>query len=181
MPTFNPNIPQKPPSQVRGPGFPWLMIVFSAILFGFSLLIYLALAAYSSNLSNQVKKINDSIATKKASIQPDSQRAYLDVYSQVANIQFIMNNHVNISNFFKNLQNRTNTQVRYTNLSVNPSRNEFSLQGAAASYEKLAEQLEAFRRDLENIADVNLQSSRLTQNNNVEFSISVRVLPGAFQ
>jgi len=181
MAKYNPGIPQSPGVQRGAPGFPWLLIVFSGILFGFSLLIYGGLQGYNRVLDGQVADIDDQLQSLKGEVDTESQRHYLDFYSQIANVQKILNSHVQLSDFFSDLESRTNTRVKYNNIGVNASRNEITLDGVSESYERLAEQLESFRL-MQGVTRVELKSSSVNTNGNrVDFSISVKVLPQAFQ
>lgn len=128
-------------------GWPWRLLLFALIVFGVLLAAYLGLVfGYKTYLNSQVEKKDQEIAVLAQEVPQEEQRALLRFYGQLANLQTVLKNHTLISKLFPFIQANTNQQVTYTNLTLMVDERRLSIDGAARSYEVLAQQLEAFKQ-----------------------------------
>lgn len=128
-------------------GWPWRFFVFSLLILVASLVVYYGLAfGYKKSLQVQINGIDEDINYLAESVPKEDQDRLLGFYSQLANLQNILNGHVLGSKLFTFLQNNTNQQVFYNSLDFKTNDRKLILEGITNSYQIFAQQLEAFNR-----------------------------------
>jgi len=155
-------------------------MLFSLFLAGFVAAIYAAVDfGYIVYASSKIKTLDNQIAQLSQEINPEARGQFIDFYSQIAGIQKLIGSHVKTSRFFSLLESTTNSRVRYTNLTLNFERNQLSINGAAATYENLAQQLQAFSLN-PNILSAELRDSGRDENGVLSFFIVLTFNPSLF-
>lgn len=136
-----------PREQQKTGGLPWRMFSFALFLLILAAGAYLGLKfGYSPILENRISQLDGDLATLSEQI-PEAQRVgFIQLYSQLANLQSILQKHVMTSVVFPLLERNTNTSVSYTNFDLSVPDNRLSIEGFARSYEILAQQLGAWER-----------------------------------
>ena len=125
--------------------WPWKILTFSLVVFFVAVVFYFGLSfGYKSFLQSQITQTDKEFETLAQSIPEIEQKALIDFYAQLGNLQKILNNHTLGSKLFSFIEQNTNKKVYYTNLSLNTFNNDLSLTGRTDSYETLAQQLQAF-------------------------------------
>jgi len=162
-------------------GLPWKLMVFSIILFIFSLFIFAGIKfGYASYLSQQQDKLKaDTVALAKK-INPDDQAKYVNFYSQTLNLRKVLDRHQFSGNLFKFLEEKTATNVYYTNASYTGEGGKVTLQGVAATSEALVQQLSVFDSSPE-LKSAVLSQMRFTEAGMVSFSIDFEFRDNFFE
>ncbi len=144
-------------------GLPWRLMVFSIVLFVFSLFIFAGIkfgyTSYLNTRQNNLKTETQALAKK---INPDDQIKYVNVYSQTLNLKKVLDRHIFSANLFNFLQNKTAINVYYTNATFSAEEGHVTVRGIAATSEALVQQLSVFD------AAGELKSAVLTQMRFVE-------------
>lgn len=126
-------------------GLPWKLTVFSIVLFVFSLFVFAGMKfGYVSYLTSQQENLKKETSALAKKINPDDQAKYVNFYSQTINLQKVLERHQFSGNLFDFLQNKTATNVYYTNASYSAEGGKLTVQGIAATSEALVQQLSVF-------------------------------------
>ena len=152
--------------------WPWRFIIFSVSVLFFSIFLYIGIEfGYVSYLKSHIDAQDKNLSELTSIVPEADQEEFLGFYSQLANLQTILDNHVVSSRLFTWLERNTNANVFFDNFSLNSEGRLLSLSGVAESYQALVEQLEAFRQSPE-VKDVSLRGSGLDEAR-VRFQISI--------
>lgn len=155
-------------------GWPWRFFMISFVIFLSSILIYLGLVfGYEPFLKNEIAKKDQAIAQSGAEVSKDDQDKFIQIYSKVINIKSLIDNHIFSSNALLFLQSVTHPKVYYTGLGMKVSDREIELDGVAASFSALSEQLEAFAQT-KGIERYSLVQSQLN-GDIVQFKVSLKL------
>lgn len=128
-------------------GLPWRLFLFSLLVVIAVVVIYAGLDfGYKIYLNNQIKVRDQKINELTQAISQEEQNQFINFYSQLANLQILLDKHLLISKIFPFLEKNTNQQVYYNRVDLRASQRRLDLEGAAASYEIFAQQLEALNR-----------------------------------
>jgi hypothetical protein len=130
----------------REAGLPWRLLLFSLFLFGFSLFIFLGLRfGYGAYLDAQSEEIDGEITTLAGQVSSQEQENLVRFYSQLVNLETVLNRHGFAANTFSFLEANTVGAVHYTNASLGVQGG-LSLIGETDSLETLVGQLAVFDR-----------------------------------
>lgn len=151
-------------------GFPWRLLVFSVVIFAFSVFVYLGLRfgyrAYIDTTSSDLDRRLDNLAKV---ITPKDREEFITFYSQIVNLKTVLDKHPFTSNVFGFLEKNTIGTVYFNDASMDVANKALILHGIAVSFENVAQQMAIFERAREInsaiLSDVNLQS------NGVAFSV----------
>ncbi len=126
-------------------GWPWRFFLFSFLVVVTAVVAYAGLAfGYAPFLASRIQAQDANFEQLGKIIPQKQQDQFIQFYSQLANLQGIMQNHVVISPLFGLLEARTNVGVQYTAFEARVAERKVLLEGIAASYKVFAEQLQAF-------------------------------------
>jgi len=158
-------------------GWPWRLLVFVVIIFGVTVATYLGMTlGYKPYLNSQVKTLDAKITSLTQTVDEGQQKSLVGLYSQLVNIQNLLNSHPTASKIFDFLEKNTHQQIGYLNLNLSLTDKNIKLEGNAFNYSVLAQQLELFRKAPE-IEKVFLDDSRLMDEGNIRFSIRLIFKP----
>ena len=102
---------------IRDIGFPWRIFLFSAFIFGFTVFIFLGMKlGYGSYLTLRGKSVDKNIAGLASKISESEQANLTTFYSQLINLEKVVNNHSFASNVFYFLEKNTLSGVYYYNV-----------------------------------------------------------------
>lgn len=130
-------------------GLPWRLMVFSLVLFSFSIFVYFGIHyGYSAFLDAQSTQLSKDAATldKKISEQSSSQDSYLGLYSRLYNLNTVLQNRSFLSNVFPLLEKYAVADVYYSNLTYSKENKTFSVHGIAKSFDALSQQVSVFEQ-----------------------------------
>lgn len=166
--------PDRPPV-----GWPWRLFLFSILVLAAAVVVYLGLDfGYKTYLNAQINSKDDAIAELAKAVSPEENKQFVGFYSQLANLQTLLDEHVFVSRLLPLLENNTNRLVYYDSVSFTLKDKRLVLGGVAASYEILAQQLEALNRAPE-IERVLINESR-RDGGRVLFQVSLFLEPTLF-
>lgn len=144
-------------------GLPWRLMVFSIVLFVFSLFIFFGIKfGYATYLDSRKKNLETQTQALNKKINPDDQTKYVNFYSQTLNLKKVFDRHIFSANVFSFLEKKTAVNVYYTNATFSSEEGTVKIQGIAANSEALIQQLSVFDAASE------LKSAVLTQMNFAE-------------
>ncbi|PIP46673.1 MAG: hypothetical protein COX15_00010 [Candidatus Colwellbacteria bacterium CG23_combo_of_CG06-09_8_20_14_all_42_19] len=123
-------------------GWPWRMLIFTVVIFLIALLSYLGLAfGYKPYLQSSIAEVESELNSLSLQVESESQKKFIQFYSQVANLKTILNKHVAASKLFPLLEAQTHQKVVYSSVNVLVQEKTLKIEGLAESYEVLAAQL----------------------------------------
>ncbi len=94
-------------------------MMFSGGLLFLALVVYAGLAfGYEPYLQSQLKSEQDQMSALSQSIPGSDQSQLINYYSQIANLQSLLQNHVNMMRFFSWLEKNTEANVYYQSFLV---------------------------------------------------------------
>ena len=95
------------------------ILFFSGGMLFIALMIYFGLAfGYEPYLQSQLSGAKDQVAALDQAISPSDQSQLINFYSQIANLQSLLQNHTLLSQFFLWLENNTEANVYYQSFTL---------------------------------------------------------------
>jgi hypothetical protein len=141
-------------------GWPWKIFVFSIILFGLVLFVYFGIIwGYQPFLKAQEQSLDKKINEIGGQISQQDRENFIKFYSQLVNLQNLLNNHIKGSNIYNFLEKNTDQGIYYEGANLSVTEHNVNLTGVARSYDNLVKQLAAFEQAPE-ISRVILQDSQ---------------------
>jgi len=131
-----------PGKEILPSGAPRRFLTFSAFIFFLTILIYVGLSyGYKAFLNSEIEDIQTSIEDLRFEVPLEEQEELVVFFSQIGNIQGILDNHIITTNLFPALEKYTHSEVAYRSMEISTLENKVSLDGIAGSYEALVSQL----------------------------------------
>lgn len=150
----------RPPVPQGTVGFPWRIFVISVVLFGLVVLVWAGMTfGYGPFLKSEIKSTTTKVDQASKFINEDTKQSLISFYSQLYNIQIVGGAHVYPSALFPFLEQYTYSLARLVTAQVNVSASEVRLEGIAADFTMLTEQVAAYKSDAR-VVSVSLESSR---------------------
>lgn len=164
-------------SEKMSVGWPWRLFVFSLFAFFLALSVFAGLKyGFHSYLDLQQKELDKTIQEESGgAISETQQENFINFYSQLVNLQYLLNNHLKSSNIFSFLEQRTNQGVYFEGASWTATERQLRLEGITKSYDNLAQQIIAFEQSPE-IEKVVLENSQ-TADRSIRFNIQLNIKP----
>jgi hypothetical protein len=126
-------------------GFPWKILVFSAIVFGFTLFTYFGLQfGYMSFLDSRSKNLDQKINDLARVVSQEDQQQFISFYSQLVNLKEVLQKHTLLSPSLTLLERYTIPSVYYTSGRIIPKDQKIEVVGRANSIDSFVEQLYVF-------------------------------------
>ncbi|KKW48236.1 MAG: hypothetical protein UY99_C0008G0004 [Parcubacteria group bacterium GW2011_GWA1_59_11] len=128
------------------PGWSGRLLMFSATLFILSLATYLGLLfGYKPFLNSRLNRLNQEIRTMSQRIPEADQGKIVTFYSQLANLETVLGEHVFATEVFKLLETNIHNNVRLVRFSLETENSRVGLTGVAKSVPDITEQLRVFQ------------------------------------
>jgi hypothetical protein len=154
-------------------GFPWKMLMFSAVLFGFFLLSYLGMKfGYETYLNGQVVAIGKQVTALENQVGQTEQKGFVEFYSQLSNLETVLNRHKFGGNIFSFLEANTLPSVYYTSATFSAGENSVAISGVATTIEDLVQQL-SILQSAPNVDRAVLSKMGFTQDKKVNFDVVI--------
>lgn len=177
-------LPQKVIEQLgreppKTPGWSGQLLMFSSTVFFLSLFIYLGLTfGYEAYLNSGLKKVEDEKQRLAQDVPAEEQSKIVNFYSQIANLQSLLANHVYLSPLFDWLEKNTQTNVYLNKFNLNITSNQLALGGVAKTMEDVNQQLAIFqsRPEIQRMSVTNITMTL----NLWQFDLSLYFEPGYF-
>jgi hypothetical protein len=128
-------------------GWSWRLTVFSFLVLITVVVIYLGLeVGYKLYLNSQIEERDAAIAQLSETIPKEDQERFVSFYSQLANLQLLLDKHSKTSTVMPFLEKNTNRSVYFDFVDLRYKDRRLTLGGVASSYAIFSQQLEAFSR-----------------------------------
>jgi hypothetical protein len=161
-------------------GWPWRLLLFMAIVFCTMAALYLGMTlGYQPYLNSQIRSLDQEIGQLSQSIDEEQQKRLISFYSQLVNINNLLETRPETSKFFDFLEKNTSGRVYYKSAELSVTEMTAKLEGIATSYSVLAEQIEIFRR-ASGVERVSLDSSSVG-GSGIDFSATLSLSSGIFE
>jgi len=157
-------------------GWPWRLFIFSLILFALVVFVYLGIIwGYEPYLRAQRQSLDQKITEIGGAISEADRENFVNFFSQLVNLQNLLDSHIKGSNIYSFLEKNTNQGVYYEGGNLSVAERYLRLDGIARSYDNLTQQLVAFEQAPE-IERVILTESQ-TADKGVRFSLQLVIKP----
>jgi len=162
-------------------GFPWRLFIFSLTLFVFSLFVFFGLKfGYTAYINGRAEDVDRKIENLASQVTREDQQDFIGFYSQLVNLEKILDRHEFSANIFGFLEKNTLSGIYYSEAEFSTTDGSFDLNGAASSNAMLVDQLAVFdSRD--EVRGVRLNRMNTESSGNVIFGITVFFEEGFFQ
>jgi Tfp pilus assembly protein PilN len=158
----------------KTPGWSLGILTFSGGLLFLVIFIYAGLTfGYQPYLEGQVSQTQNQIDQLSQQISPADQTNLINFYSQIANLQTLLHNHIIISNLFPWLEANTEPNVYYTSFSFSGG-DQITLSAVAASEADVNQQLAIFQSSPE-VESVVVSTVTQGQNSGWTFGLSMTI------
>ncbi len=149
----------------RTPGWSFGVILFS----GGILLIVLAIFAglrygYEPYLNGQIASLQKQVGQLGQSVTPAEEANLVTFYSQISNLQSLVKNHIYFSQFLTWLENHTEANIYFTNMTYAQNR-QVTLAGIAKTPADISEQVAVFEASPD-VTSVSLSNITYSQSPN---------------
>ncbi len=169
--------PEKLPS-----GMPWRLFIFIALFTLAVALVYAGLSfGYRPYLESRISEVDQQISQLGAAISKQDQENFVRFYSQLINFNKILEKHPLPSKIFLLLEQATNKKVAYTNVDLRVGEKKLTLEGIAASYTTLAEQLASYDQSPAVASSLLNQSQYSDTDNAVRFKVTLMLKDGVLK
>lgn len=160
-------------------GLPWRLFSFALFLLILSCAAYFGLAfGYSPLLVNRVEQLDSDIDELSSQIPEAERTGFVRLYSQIANLQSVLNKHVMLASLFPIIERNTHASVSFSSFDVSVVESRLAIEGFARSYEVLAQQLGAFEQ-VPQVEKAYIAESQLSDGQ-VRFRIVIQLFPSIF-
>lgn len=119
-------------------------LLFSGGVLLLAVIIYAGLSfGYTPYLQSQLSSTKDQISALEKSISPGDQTQLIDFYSQISNLQALLNNHTLSSQLFSWLETNTEANVSFQSFAMTTG-GRVTLSGTAATEADVNQQVAIF-------------------------------------
>ncbi len=126
-------------------GFPWKILVFAGVVFGFTLFIFLGLKfGYSTYLDSREKALDRRIEQLATVVSQEDQQQFIVFYSQLVNLTEVLKKHSAGAPTLALLEKHTLPSVYYVSAKISPRDKKLEVNGRANSIDSFVEQLSVF-------------------------------------
>lgn len=167
------------PSQTQG----WALgvLFFSGGILFLAVAIYLGLTfGYAPYLQSQLASTQNQVSALNKQVSPSDQSQLIDFYSQIANVQTLLQKHVLPSQFFSWLEKNTEANVYYQSFALTAGR-QVTLAGVARSEADVNQQIAIFENSpaISSVTVSNVSAPQLL-GNAWDFSVTLAMNPSVF-
>lgn len=148
------NLEEEIVSESAPAGLPWKLLIFSIIIFGFSISVYFGLKfGYTAYLNDRTLGIDKKIRDLANQVTQEDQKKFVNLYSQLVNLKNTLDRHWFSQNIFYFLEKNTLAEVYYTDADFSADRRILSLKGTTGSLQNAVSQLTILEKStsLENV------------------------------
>lgn len=126
-------------------GLPWKILLFSVIVFSFTVFAYFGLSAgYESYLDSRVKSLDEKIDALAEQVGQEDQQKLVSFYSQLVNLREVLSEHKFSVQTFKLLEKYTLPSVFFKKADFEADTWKMRLEGEADTLDSLIEQMSIF-------------------------------------
>jgi hypothetical protein len=167
---------------VETPGWFWGVLVFSVAILGAMLAVYFGMKfLYEPYLNSRITSAQTQINALSQSAAANNDAQLVTFYSQISNLQSVLATHVTFSRFLNWLQQNTESNLAYTQLSFTSSAsNQITLSATAATEADVNQQIAIFQSspEVESVSVTNIGT--VGAGGNWQFGVSLIMNPDLF-
>lgn len=157
-------------------GWPWRLLLLSGVIFLTTVAIFAGMQyGLLPYLVSETKTTDQEINKLSSAVSEEQVKNFSNFYSQLSNIQNLLKNHMNGSDFVNLLETKTLKNIYFKSMGVDLKGYVVKLEGSAPSYEVLSQQLEIFKQS-PGISDVSLDGASLSEERGGGINFSIRLL-----
>ncbi len=156
-------------------------LFFSGAILFLAVAIYVGLTfGYEPYLQGQLANVQSQVSAQEKSISTSQQSQLIDFYSQIANLQTLLKNHILSSQFFSWLEQNTEANVYYQSITRTPG-GQITLTGTGKSEADVNQQIAIFENSPE-VSSVTVSSVTAPQllQTGWNFSLTLIMNPSVF-
>ncbi len=151
--------------------WPWKMFSFTLFILIIVVIVYAGLTfGYGPFLKKRITAVDAELNSLATKIPQEDQDNFIAFYSQLANVQNLLKQHVVASPVFPLLEKNTGERVQFVTMDLNIAEKRVNLEGTAGSYEMLTQQLDM----LSKLPEINRYS--IAESQLVEGRVRFRVI-----
>lgn len=123
-------------------GFPWKILLFAGVVFGFTIFIFLGLRfGYSTYLDSREKALDTRINQLASVVSQEDQQQFVSFYSQLVNLREALKKHALGSPVLESLERYTLPSIYFVSAKISPLDQKVEVSGRANSIDSFVEQL----------------------------------------
>lgn len=169
------------PDQFKNRGV--LINYFFYIISSMLIAVIFCYFVFSLKVSLQEKKLDDlkaKIASYGTQEQKADEKQVLDYKKKIEDFSIILGNHKISSNVFRFIEDKTLSNVWFSNFDMSQSTNEIRLAGEAETMEVLSQQFRMFEESKEYVKQISVLNSQILPNGKASFILSIILYPSIF-
>jgi hypothetical protein len=172
---------RRPSNDARSPAWFGQLLMFSATVFFLTVAIFLGLQfGYHAYLTNQNADFQQQIDSFAVQVPADQQERLVAFYSQLQNLNTLLDKHVIVSQVFPWIENSTITTVSFTKISLNTGTQQIALSGLARTLADFSQQLRIFQDRSTDVQRVSFSNVSVSPKGLWQFDIVLFMRPTFF-
>lgn len=169
------------PTDARSPGWFGQLLMFSTTMLLLSVGIFFGLKyGYHTYLSQKNEEKKKEIAAFSVKYSTQQQEQLINFYSQLQNLNSVLDKHVVTSPLFSWIEASTISSVYFSRMTVNVAANQVTLSGYARSLADFSQQLKVFQDRNNDVARVNFSNVSADSRGLWQFDLTLFMRPGFF-
>lgn len=161
-------------------GWPWRLLVFSIVIFAFSLFVYIGLnVGYEKYLESRSVALDQSLDNLASQVGIEKQQQFVGIYSQLVNLKTVLGGHPYTSNAFKFLEANVIQTVYFTDATFRLTDNSLRVKGVTNNFDSAAAQVGMFEKAT-GVTSVLLSDVSIEQNGSIGFTVDIVFDPSFF-
>lgn len=164
---------------VQTPGWSSQLLMFSGTVFFISIAVYFGIVfGYKPYLQKEVAALDNQIKTFGKQIPQEEQNKLVSFYSQIVNLQEILQKHVISSKLFAWLEKNTEAGVYFTKFNLAAPTSQINLSGVAKTIDDFSKQIIIFQND-KLVSRISINSVLVSPSGAWQFSVTLLLADGA--
>ncbi|MFB6212309.1 MAG: hypothetical protein ABEI53_00615 [Candidatus Magasanikbacteria bacterium] len=128
-------------------GTPWKLMIFTLVLFMFSVVLYLGLVfGYKPYIEGQIQEMDSRMEKLAKSVSKGEKKEFLDFYSQLTHLKSILNSRKYAGNVFKVLEENTLPSVYLSEVSAELDKLSLKISGTGSDLKSVVDQVAVFEK-----------------------------------
>ncbi len=169
------------PTDARSPGWFGQLLMFSTTMLFLSVGIFFGLKyGYHTYLTQKNEEKKKEIAAFSVKYSTQQQEQLINFYSQLQNLNSVLDKHVITSPLFSWIEASTISSVYFSRMAVNVTANQVTLSGYARSLADFSQQLKVFQDRSNDVARVNFSNVSADSRGLWQFDLTLFMRPGFF-
>jgi hypothetical protein len=130
--------------------------------------------------NNEISVLNSKLALYGSPSEKQVETKFLEYKKKIDSFNSIIGGHRTTSGAFNFLEDNTLPNVWYSSISILETKSEISLTGEASTMEVLSHQIQLFEQSTDQVKNVNVLSSKMSEQGRAQFSLTLSINPKLF-